>query len=102
MSPSKIKEKSTSTLQYVSHNQQTLCGFETPFAQHLTSENRSVKLSKRIPLDKIVGNFNLQFKSAYGRPPISASVVIAIGTSKVIVGLCCPGYFPTINAAINM
>ncbi len=60
---SKTIKKGAVTPKYVSPNQLTLCGFETPFEQQLTSENRWVKLSKVIPWDKIVGKYDMQFKS---------------------------------------
>jgi len=87
MNLSKIKKKGASTPKYVSPNQLTLCGFETPFSQHLTSENRWVKLSKLIPWDKIVGRYDLQFKSAEGRPPISGRVVIGAVIIKHMLDL---------------
>lgn len=87
MNLSKIKKKGASTPRYVSPNQLTLCGFETPFAQHLTIENRWVKLSKLIPWDKIVGRYDLQFKSAEGRPPISGRVVIGAVIIKHMLDL---------------
>lgn len=87
MNLSKIKKKGASTPQYVSPNQLTLCGFETPFAQHLTSENRWVKLSRLIPWDKIVGRYDVQFKSAEGRPPISGRVVIGAVIIKHMLNL---------------
>ena len=87
MNLSKIKKKGASTPRYVSPNQLTFCGFETPFAQHLTSENRWVKLSKLVPWDKIVGRYDLQFKSAEGRPPISGRVVIGAVIIKHMLDL---------------
>jgi hypothetical protein len=61
---------------YVSPNQLTICGFETPFAQALTSENRWVKLSQLLPWDKMVAQYNKQFKSTEGRQPLSGRIVI--------------------------
>ena len=72
----KTTKKGASTHKYVSPNQLTICGFDTPFEQHLTSENRWVKLSKLIPWDKIVVLYNNQFKSTEGRPPISGRIVV--------------------------
>lgn len=83
----KISKKGAVTPQYVSPNQLTICGFETPFEQALTSENRWVKLSKQIPWDKIVGKYDMQFKSEEGRPPISGRVVIGAVIIKHLVGL---------------
>jgi hypothetical protein len=83
----KTIKKGASTPKYVSPNQLTLCGFETPFAQALTTENRWVKLSEQIPWDKIVGKYDLQFKSAEGRPPISGRVVIGAVIIKHLLNL---------------
>jgi transposase, IS5 family len=83
----KISKKGAVTPQYVSPNQLTLCGFETPFEQALTSENRWVKLSKHIPWDQIVGKYDMQFKSEEGRPPISGRVVIGAVIIKHLIGL---------------
>ena len=72
---SKVSKKRASTPQYISHNQLTLGGFESPFEQKLTSENRWVKISHAIPRNKIVGHYDNLFKSAEGRPPISGRVI---------------------------
>jgi len=76
MNSSKLAKKGASTSKYVSPNQLTIGGFETPFEQHLTSENRWVKLDKLIPWDKIVVPYDRQFKSLEGRPPINGRIVI--------------------------
>lgn len=76
MNFTKSSRKCAATPKYVSPNQLTIEGFETPFEQHLTSTNRWVQLSKLIPWDKIVLPYNLQFRSTEGRPPISGRVVI--------------------------
>ena len=47
-------KKCASTPRYISPNQLTLVGFETPFEQQLTTENRWVKMVKVIPWDSIV------------------------------------------------
>ena len=52
---------------YISPNQLTICGFETPFEQALTSENRWVKLNKLLPWDKMVAQYDKGFKSTEGR-----------------------------------
>jgi hypothetical protein len=72
----KTTKKGAVTPKYVSPNQLILDGFETPFEQALTTANRWVQLSKLIPWDKIVGRYDMQFKSEEGRPPISGRVVI--------------------------
>jgi transposase, IS5 family len=61
---------------YISPNQLTLDGFDTPFAQKLTRQNRWVKLSQAIPWDKIVNKYNSIFKSKEGHPPISGRIII--------------------------
>ncbi len=48
----KTTKKHASTPGYVSPNQLTLAGFETPFAQKLTTENRWVKMADAIPCPK--------------------------------------------------
>ena len=50
----KVSKKCASTLKYISPNQLSLTGFETPFAQKLTSNNRWIKMADAIRWDKIV------------------------------------------------
>jgi hypothetical protein len=64
-----------------------LAGFETPFAQKLTSENRWIKMSQAIPWDKIVGLYDNLFKSLEGRPPISGRVILGAMMIKHIESL---------------
>ena len=61
---------------YVSPNQLVLEGFETPFEQQLTKENRWVKRAHHIPWDKLVGYYDKLFPSIEGRPPISGRVIL--------------------------
>lgn len=61
---------------YVSPNQLTIVGFETPFEQALTTENRWVKLSRLLPWDKMVSQNNHLFKSTEGRQPLNGRIVI--------------------------
>jgi hypothetical protein len=84
---SKVVKKCASTPKYVSPNQLTLAGFETPFEQKLTSENRWVKMAHAIPWDKIVGHYDNLFKSAEGRPPISGRVILGAMMIKHIEAL---------------
>lgn len=72
----KTSKKHASAPRYVSPNQLTLAGFETPFAQKLTTENRWVKMAEAIPWDKIVGHYDHLFNAAEGRPPISGRVIL--------------------------
>ena len=72
---------------YVSPNQLKLPGFETPFEQALTTENRWVKLSSLIPWDSVVNLYNKQFYSTEGRPPISGRIVIGAVIIKHMLDL---------------
>lgn len=71
---------------YLSPNQLTLEGFETPFEQTLNPKNRWVVLANLIPWDEIC---NLYLKhvgvSTTGRPPINPRVVIG---SVIIKHMC--------------
>ena len=68
--------KRASTPGYVSPNQLVLAGFETPFEQQLTRENRWVKLAHNIPWDKLVSYYDKLFPAIEGRPPISGRVIL--------------------------
>jgi IS5 family transposase len=83
----KAVRKRASTPKYVSPNQLTICGFETPFEQALTSTNRWVKLSRLLPWDRIVRKYDVHFKSEEGRPPINGRVVIAALIIKHLLNL---------------
>lgn len=87
MNSSKPSRNCASTLQYVSPNHLTICDFETPFEQALTSKNHWVKLSKLIPWDKIVSKYDSQIKSAEGRPPINGRIVIGAVVIKHMINL---------------
>ena len=87
MNSSTGTRKRASTPKYVSPNQLTLCGFETPFEQKLNKENRWVKMSHLIPWDKIVKGYDSQFKSLEGRPPISGRIVIGAVIIKHLLNL---------------
>jgi len=85
--PVKAFRRRAVTPVYVSPNQLTLCGFETPFEQKLTKKNRWVKLSDSIPWDKFVRLYDEMFKSMEGRPPISGRVVIGAVIIKHILNV---------------
>lgn len=72
----KVVKKRASTPAYVSPNQLTLAGFETPFDQKLFKGNRWVSMAHGIPWDSIVGHYDKLFKSREGRPPISGRIVL--------------------------
>jgi transposase, IS5 family len=87
MKSSKTSRRPALTPKYVSPNQLTICGFETPFDQLLTRENRWVKLSQLIPWDKIVGQYDHQFKSTEGREPISGRIILGAVIIKHMLNL---------------
>jgi IS5 family transposase len=72
---------------YVSPSQLTIVGFETPFQQALSSQNRWVKLSQLLPWDSIVAQYNKSFKSAEGRQPINGRIVIGAVVIKHMLNL---------------
>lgn len=82
----KQRKKRASAPDYVSPNQLTLEGFETPFEQALNPKNRWVTLANIIPWDEIC---NLYLKhvgvSNTGRPPINPRIVIG---SVIIKHMC--------------
>ena len=73
---SKGGKKRASTPGYASPAQLSLVGFETPFDQKLSPNNRWVRLAQCIPWDQIVNIYDRQFSSSEGRAPISGRVVI--------------------------
>lgn len=80
-------KKPAATPRYISPNQLTLVGFETPFEQKLTTENRWVKMAQAIPWDKIVIHYDKIFQSIEGRPPISGRVILGALMIKHIENL---------------
>lgn len=82
----KTHRKHALTPQYVSPNQLTLAGFETPFERTLNPKNRWVILAHLIPWDEICSLYQKEVKiSNTGRPPLSPRVVIG---SIIIKHLC--------------
>lgn len=62
---------------YVSENQLTLAGFESPFERKLNSQNRWVKLSKAMPWDDLVSVYCKHFpQKAMGRPDLNPRLVL--------------------------
>jgi len=96
--PKKLAERPT----YVSPNQLTLAGFETPFAQKLTKDNRWVKMAQAIPWDKIVRYYDQLFDSSEGRPPISGRVIIGAMIIKHMEGLTDRGTIQHIQENVFM
>jgi IS5 family transposase len=83
----KSSRRLASSQKYISPNQLTLVGFETPFEQLLTKENRWVKLASLIPWDRVVNLYNQQFKSNEGRPPLNGRIVIGAVIIKHMLDL---------------
>lgn len=75
-----------SKLPYQSISQLTLEGFETPFAQKLSTSNRWVRLAHQIPWDSIVSVYDKQMNNAItGASHVNGRVVIG---SLVIKHIC--------------
>ena len=72
----KGSKKLAATPRYVSPNQLSLIGFETPYEQKLYKHNRWVKMAQLIPWDSIVSHYDKLFTSSEGRPPISGRVIL--------------------------
>ena len=74
---SKVRRKAAPAPQYVSPNQMTLAGFETPFDRTLNPTNRWVFLLHLIPWDEICSLYLKKVKiSATGRRPLNPRIVI--------------------------
>jgi IS5 family transposase len=62
---------------YISPNQLILEGFETPFSQHLDSNNRWIILARSIPWDRVVGVYEQALNNHYtGASGINPRVAI--------------------------
>lgn len=71
---------------YVSENQLTITGFETPFSKKLDKSNRWAVLSKKIPWDELAGIYLKRFRlKSTGSPPLSPRLVIG---SIIIKHMC--------------
>lgn len=72
--------------EYVSQNQLTLTGFESPFYEQLDPCNRWVQLSKQIPWDSLVSLYQKRnTPKATGRPSLNPRVAIG---AVIIKHLC--------------
>src|SRR5665647_1710879 len=71
---------------YISSNQPTLVGFESPFLKNLNAGNRWVVLSHKIPWDTLVNVYQKQMNNSQtGADGINPRVVIG---SLIIKHLC--------------
>ena len=83
---SKTHRKVAPTPKYISPNQLTLAGFETPFERKLNPENRWVVLGHLIPWDEICNIYAKIVKiKPEGRPPLSPRLVLG---SIIIKHIC--------------
>lgn len=83
-----MRKKRASTPSYVDPNQQILPGFETPFTQQLTRDNRWVRLADIIPWNRIVSIYErCHHVESGGRPPISGRLVIGAVIIKHLLNL---------------
>jgi transposase, IS5 family len=80
------RKKRAQVPEYVSPNQLTLAGFESPFDQKLNPTNRWVVLAHLIPWDELC-NMYFKFvpKRQTGRPPLNPRIVIG---SLIIKHIC--------------
>jgi transposase, IS5 family len=86
--PVRVHKKRASTPSYIDPNQQILPGFETPFSQQLTRDNRWVRLSHIIPWNRIVNIYDrCHHVESGGRPPISGRLVIGAVIIKHLLNL---------------
>ena len=71
------KKRGFST-EYVSPNQLSIAGFESPFAKNMDPNNRWVKLSALIPWDEIVSLYDHSISKDKGRPNLNGRVVVGV------------------------
>lgn len=74
-------------IKYTPTNQLTLEGFEHPFEQELSKDNRWVKLAALIPWDDLASVYCKQLSSTSGRESIDARMVISAIIVKHKLGL---------------
>jgi len=80
------KKRASAKLAYISPNQLTLVGFESPFSQNLNPENRWVVLANLIPWDDICSVYLKHAgESSTGRPPLNPRIIIG---SLIIKHMC--------------
>jgi transposase, IS5 family len=73
----KSSKNRASRPKYVSNNQLTLDGFESPFEKKLNPENRWVRLSNALPWDDLVSIYRKHFpEKEMGRPDLNPRLVL--------------------------
>lgn len=65
-----------SKVEFVSENQLTLPGFETPFEQNLKSTNRWVVMAQKIPWSRLVNIYEKKHRSKFGASRINGRIAI--------------------------
>ena len=81
---SKAQKNRASKLPYISPNQMTIKGFESPFSQSLDMSNRWVVLAHQIPWDLLVSTYQAQMNNCQtGADGINPRV--AIGAMILII-----------------
>jgi transposase, IS5 family len=71
---------------YLSTKQLTIDGFESPFSNHLNSDNRWVRLAQKIPWDSVVSVYDKQMRNdVTGASHINGRVVLG---SLIIKHMC--------------
>src|SRR5919109_508048 len=82
----KALKSRASKQEYISPQQLTLAGFESPFSNQLLSTNRWVKLANSIPWDALVSTYNRQLGNKFtGAGSINPRVAIG---ALIIKHLC--------------
>jgi len=83
---SRPSKKRARTHPYISQNQLSIAGFETPFSENLDPENRWVRLAHKIPWDEL-SNLYLkgQGPKSTGRPRLNPRIVLG---ALIIKHLC--------------
>ena len=82
----KAQKNRASKQAYISQNQMTLDGFETPFSRSLRKDNRWVELADKLPWDMLVGTYLKQMHNVdTGADGINPRVAIG---SMIIKHMC--------------
>lgn len=63
-------------IRYTPTSQLSITGFETPFAQQLSADNRWVILAGMIPWDKLAAVYYKKMRADFGAPKLSARLLI--------------------------
>ena len=89
-------------IRYSSTRQLTIEGFETPFENSLSADNRWVKFAGVVPWDKFAGMYMAKMKKDFGRPGISPRMVLGALIIKHIEKLDDRGVIQNIQENVYM